>query len=408
MLAEPVSSRCWVEIDLAAIRRNARKILQAAPGAALLAVVKADAYGHGAPAVAAALEGLADIFGVASLAEALAIAAPGREIMLLSPCLPEERAEVVRRNFIATVSSAQEAAAFAAYGPCRVNFKVDTGMGRLGCLEPRALQELEAATRLPGVVLHSISTHLPSADCDPEFTRRQLARWEAMRPKLARLAPHARFHALNSAGVLGYPCPPGDIVRAGLALYGCAPSSAAAISLEPALAWKTRVVQIRCLPAGHGISYGRTFITPHPMRVAVLAAGYADGYPRQLSGRGAEVLVGGARRAVLGRVTMDLLVVDASSLPEIEEGEEAVLLGRQGAEEISAAELASRAMTIPWHIFTGITGRTRRLWKNPATCDSPSPAPESEAGQENSDSQQGNRGTGSRLEIKSEQQARYA
>ncbi|MCX7869247.1 MAG: alanine racemase [Terrimicrobiaceae bacterium] len=358
--------RCWAEVDLGAILHNAREIRRAAgPSRSLLAVIKADAYGHGAARVAAALRKEAEFFGVASVAEAAEVRGLGPDVLLLSPCLPAERAEAVRHKDIVTVSSAAEAAAYAAHGPCRVNFKVDTGMGRLGCLEEAAAAELAEIARLPGVTIHSVSTHLPSADCDPAFTRSQLERFDALRPLARELAPGVRFHALNSAGVFGFTSQPGDIVRAGLALCGCASPPAFQNRLRPALAWKTRVVQVRSLPAGHSVSYGRTFITPRPMRVAILAAGYADGYPRQASNRGAEVLIAGVRRPVLGRVTMDLLIVGADAPPEVAVEDEAVLMGQQGGEEITAAELAERAQTIPWHILTGISARTRRLWKNP-------------------------------------------
>ena len=366
MPALPDTARCWAEVDLAAIEHNAQAIREATgPSCSLLAVVKADAYGHGARRVGEVLRGIAGLFGVANLEEAAELQGLGADILLLSPCLPSERPAAVAADFIVTVSSAREAAAYAAHGPCRINFKIDTGMGRLGCLEHSAIEEIASLLRIRGLTLHSISTHLPSADCDPEFTRDQLARFYALRPPLRQLAPHARFHVLNSAGIFTYPSHPGDIVRAGLALYGVASPAHFQQRLRPALAWKTRVVQVRSVPAGHSISYGRTFITDRPTRLAVLAAGYADGYPRHASNQGAEVLIGGIRRPLLGRVTMDLLIVEVNEPPAVAEGDEAVLLGRQGNAEISANELATRAHTIPWHIFTGISQRVTRVWLPP-------------------------------------------
>ncbi|MDP9292413.1 MAG: alanine racemase, partial [Verrucomicrobiota bacterium] len=167
---------------------------------------------------------------------------------------------------------------------------------------------------------------------------------------------------LNSAGILRFSAHSRAIVRAGLILYGVSPLPEFQKLLEPVMTLKTRVTLVRDLGAGRGISYGRTFITPSPMRVATLAVGYADGYPRHLSNTGAEVLVRGNRCALLGRVTMDQIMIDVTALPGVEIGDEAVLIGRQGSNEIPAAELAQKAGTIPWEIFTGISSRVARVF----------------------------------------------
>ena len=168
-------------------------------------------------------------------------------------------------------------------------------------------------------------------------------------------------HVENSAGLIGFPAQAGDMVRAGLMLYGSAPRPEFQPRLRAAMTWKTRIALLRTAPAGHGISYGRTFKTVQPTRIATLAVGYADGYRRHLSGRGAEVLIGGRRCPVLGRVTMDQIVADVTALPAVEVGDEVVLMGRQGAEEIPAAELAEKAGTIAWEIFTGLGRRVERV-----------------------------------------------
>ncbi len=181
--------------------------------------------------------------------------------------------------------------------------------------------------------------------------------------KCAQRVPGAyKVHVLLSAGILGFAQHRFDMVRAGLMLYGSAPLPNEQKFLRPVMTLKARVALLRDLPAGRSVSYGRTFTTARPMRVATISAGYADGYPRSLSNRDAAVLIGGRRCPVLGRVTMDLMMADVTASPEVELGEEVVLIGRQGGEEILAAEVAERAGTIAWEIFTGIGSRVRRLY----------------------------------------------
>ncbi len=355
--------RSWVEVDPGALRHNlafVRKTIGQLPG--ILAVIKANAYGHGTAETARALAHDVEVFGVANLTEARTVLAAetGRRIMLLSPCLPSERKEAVEAGLIATVSSAEEALGFAACGPATVNFKVDTGMGRVGFAGASAAQELAA---LAGRVnIHSISTHLPCSDEDERFTRDELEQFSGMIADFRRIAPGAKIHSLNSAGILKFPDHAEDLVRAGLVLYGYSPLPAFQTNLIPALTWKTRVTLVKDLPAGSGVCYGRTFITSRPTRTAVLAVGYADGFPRQVSGQGANVLIRGRRCPLLGRVTMDQIVVDVTGAGRIEPGEEAVIIGSVDGESISAADLAVQAGTIPWDILTGIKGRVARIY----------------------------------------------
>lgn len=354
------ATRIWSEVDPAAIRHNAA-FARRRSGAGLIAVVKANGYGHGVDVAVAALRDLADLFAIANVDEARAVRglAPEKDLLLFSPCLPAERPVAVAENFIATVSSADEARAF---GPgARVSLKVDTGMGRIGAWHESALAEIESLLRLDGVTLHSVATHLPSADEDATFTRSQLAEFAALAARVRASAPGVKFHALNSAGVCEFPESAFDYARAGLMLYGSASIPRFQPELRPALSWRTRVLLVRDVPAGRSVSYGRTFVTPRPMRIATLACGYADGFPRQASGRGAQVLVGGRRCALLGRVTMDQIMVDVSDGPGVVIGDEATLIGTQGEETLLAAELAAWGGTIAWHIFTGIGGRTRRF-----------------------------------------------
>jgi len=357
--------RCWAEIDRAALRHNARVAQErVGPEAELLAVVKANAYGHGMVEVARALGESAKIFGVANLHEAEELRRSGstHPILILGPALPEERAAINQHGFIPSVSSFAEACGFAG-NPSGINFAIDTGMGRMGCEERMALGELERIASRPGLRLHSISTHLPAAEEDEVFTREQLRQFQELVRQIRSSVPGTyKVHVLLSSGILAFPEYHFEIVRAGLMLYGSPPLPNEQRNLRPVMTLKTHVALLRDFPAGRTISYGRTFTTARPMRVATVSAGYADGYPRSLSNRGAEVLIRGRRCPVLGRVTMDLMMVDVTAVPEIELGDEVVLFGRQGAEEILAAEVAERAGTIAWEVFTGIGSRVRRVY----------------------------------------------
>jgi len=216
---------------------------------------------------------------------------------------------------------------------------------------------------LPNIQIHSISTHLPVSNEDAEYTRDELSRFARLVKQFRAEVPgDYKVHVLPSAGVLAFSDPSFDVVRAGVMLYGISPLPEFQKLLKPVMTWKTRIGLVRDLPKGSSISYGRTFITPREMRVATLSAGYADGYPRHLSNRDTTVLVHGKRCSLLGRVTMDLIMIDVSEIGDVKPGDEVVLMGRQGAEEISAGELAERAGTITWEIITRVGSRVRRVY----------------------------------------------
>lgn len=357
--------RCWAEIDRSALRHNAGVVRERIGSAEMLAVVKANAYGHGLVGTADALAGEVQYYGVANLEEALALREAGlaHPAMILGPALPSERATIVERGFIPTISALEEAAAFDQLGPVTINFKVDTGMGRMGVPENQSLEVFKKVSSLPNIRVHSISTHMPVSNEDADYTRDQLVRFQNVLARFRAEVPgDYKAHVLQSAGTLVFNESPHEIVRAGIMLYGISPLPEFQELLKPVMTWKTRIGLIRDMPAGHGISYGRTFITPGPMRVATLSAGYADGYPRHLSNCGVAMLVGGKRCPLLGRVTMDLMVIDVTGVPGAEVGDEVVLMGRQGDEEISATELADLAGTINWEIVTRIGSRVRRVY----------------------------------------------
>jgi alanine racemase len=360
--------RCWAEIDLPAFDHNLTQLKnRVSAGVEFAAVIKADAYGHGLQTVATALAQKAEFLAVANLTEGLEIRKAGvqTQIIILGPAAPEERALIVKESFIPTISTAEEARAYAACvtgPPLPSHFVIDTGMGRIGLWNSEATEEFRSLARLPQIRVTAISSHLPVADEDIGYTVEQLNRFKIEAGQLSGTMP---VTILNSAGVLrfGNLARPGDIVRTGLALYGVSPLPDLQSLLRPLLELKTRVVLVRTLAAGRSISYGRTFTTDRETKVATLAVGYGDGYQRHLSGAGAEVLIQGRRCPLLGRVTMDQIMVDVSDLPEVSAGEEVVLIGKQGNDEILASDVARRAGTIAWEIFTGITKRVIRVYR---------------------------------------------
>jgi alanine racemase len=357
--------RAWAEVDLYALAHNVGVAVRAG-GHPIMAVLKAGAYGHGLEEVARALAGHPDVafYGVANVGEARRIARAGvrKPIYLLGATWAGEREEIVARGWVPCLSTLEEAAHFdrlaeAAGKNLVVHVAVDTGMGRGGFVAaelPARMQELEA---FPNLHLDGIGSHLPSADEDREFTLSQIACFERVVAATGGADRWRWRHLFNSAGLLGYHCQATNLTRPGLMLYGHAPIEAAAkAELRTVMTLKARVSLIRELPAGHGVSYGRTFITTRPTRVATLGIGYGDGYPRHLSGQGAEVLLGGKRVPVLGRVTMDQIMVDATGLA-ISEGDEAEIFGPN----VELESLAAKAGTIAWEILTRVTARVARV-----------------------------------------------
>ncbi len=360
--------RCWVEISLEALRCNAAFARDlAGVGGQIMGVVKADAYGHGLEDTARALADFADFLGVANVAEALRIRKAGvgkPRVFILGTALEWERPVVLEHDFVAAVSTVAEAEAYdflaaSAGKRLKVHLALDTGMGRLGFLDTAEI--LSQWRHWAHLEIEGVATHLPSADEKPDATGAQLKHFADIVRLLRESGLGLRHvHAANSAGLLGFPHDACTLFRPGLMLYGISPLPEWQSRLQPTLKWMTRVTLVRDLPPGHGVSYGGDFATSREpyTRVATLAVGYGDGYPRQLSGQGADVLVDGRRCPVLGRVTMDQIMIDVTDLGDaVKPGAEVVLLGG----DISATELARKAGTIPWHILTGITRRVPRI-----------------------------------------------
>ncbi|MCE0522396.1 MAG: alanine racemase [Methylacidiphilales bacterium] len=361
--------RCWVEVDGRALRHNF-KLLRSllARTTRLMAVVKANAYGHGLVPTARELEVIGtDWLGVANVAEGEAIRAAGVRlpILLLSATLPEEMEEAIRQKLTLILSSYDEAKrldriARALGKRAEVHFKIDTGMGRLGCWHEQARAELARIRRLRGFIVKGLCTHFASADDNAGLT---LAQWKVISPFFEENKDLLR-HAANSPAVTRRYGFDADLVRVGLALYGIAPNpDDQGLGLRPVLTWKSRVTLLHEVARGRTVSYGATYRVPLRQRQAVVAMGYGDGYFR-LHSNASHMLVRGKRCPIRGRVTMDQTIIDVSRVPGCRVGDEVVALGDQGGEEIRARELATQAHTIPWEILTNIGARVPRIYKH--------------------------------------------
>jgi alanine racemase len=369
-----MSPLVWAEIDLGALAHNVGEARRLAPGAHVCAVVKANAYGHGAAEVArAALEAGAGWLAVARPGEGAALRAAGiteAPILVLGCTPPEETGAIFGHRLTPSVHHLEGARSLSEAAAARkkrlaVHVKVDTGMGRLGFPWDGGAQILQAA-RLPGLVIEGIYTHLASADAaDKAFARNQLERFARCCRELEREGLFIPFkHAANSAAVIDLPESHFDLVRPGIMLYGALPSEEVSkdrLRLRPVMSFKACVVQVKKVPAGFPVGYGSTYVTPRPTVIATVAAGYADGYSRLLSNRG-EVLIRGRRARVVGRVSMDSITVDAGEFPDLQPGEEVLLFGRQGGAELPVEEVARKTGTISYEVFTGITSRVPRLY----------------------------------------------
>ena len=365
----------WADVDLDAVRHNAAVLVDRALPAGLMAVVKADGYGHGAVAVAlAALDGGAKWLGVALVEEGVELREAGIEapILLLSEPPPATAGAVVAARLTAVVHTRRWIEALAkatADAGCveatPVHLKVDTGMHRIGCAPAEALDMARAVRKHRELTLDGLLTHFAVADePDDPYTGEQLERFEAVRSQLAKAGIRPRVvHAANSAALLTQPRGRFALVRCGIALYGIAPAPAldGIVALQPALSLRTEVSFARRLPAGERLSYGRRYELAAPAMIATVPVGYADGIPRRLGDVGGEVLIGGRRRPIAGTVTMDQILVDLGD-DTCRPGDEVVLIGRQGDEEITAAEWAERLETIPYEVTCSIGPRVPRRY----------------------------------------------
>ena len=393
-LETPMTRRpCWVEISTPALEHNYRILLGLAEdNAEVLAMVKADAYGHALALCApAAVRAGACWLGVTSVEEAMEARSvcPEARILVMSGCFPGEGVAVLEHKLTAVAwepwqLDELEHAALAvglAPGSIPVHLEIDTGMSRQG-VSPEGLAAILSRFSAAGPLrLEGVLTHLYAADeTDGRATRQQLDILDealaqiaaaGLRPEWLSVGASASLLNGEAAGIAAQARRRGmkAMIRPGLALYGVAPRfhpgeppavAAARQSLKPVLSWKTRVVSVRSVPAGAVVGYNGTFVATEPMRLAVLPVGYADGLDRRLGNR-FSLLVRGQRAPLVGRVSMDLAVLDVTEIDGVEAGDEVVILGSQGAETISAAEHAEATGTIPWEVFTRIGARVRRV-----------------------------------------------
>ncbi len=379
-----VQPMVWAEVDLSAIAENVRELRRLTrPEARLMAVVKANAYGHGAAEVArTALAAGADFLGVARLGEAVSLRNDGilAPTLIFSHTAPEDADTLIRCDLAQTVFDLETARAFSqqaqSFGqPIRLHLKVDTGMGRLGILpnmghglpiRQEALETARAIAGLPGITLEGLSTHFAAADsADKAFTQKQIDRFAAFVAQLDLAGIRIPIkHAANSAAIIDHPEAHLDMVRAGIALYGLKPSEEVALSkirLSPAMSLKSRIVQIKCVETGFPVSYGMTWSSERPTAIATIPVGYADGVNRRLSNAGS-MLVHGRRAPIRGRVCMDHTMIDVGGIPEARTGDEVVVFGRQEGAEIPAEEVAGLLGTINYEITSALTARVERVF----------------------------------------------
>ncbi|MTJ50733.1 alanine racemase [Dolichospermum sp. UHCC 0259] len=370
------SQRAWVEIDLGALSHNVKQLVKfLSPRTQLMAVVKADAYGHGAVTVArTALEAGASWLGVATVPEGIQLREDGIKAPILilgATNTPEQIQAIAHWQLQPTLCSPKQALEFSNTletinynSSLSVHIKLDTGMSRLGTNWQQAAEFIQLVQGLPHLNIASIYSHLATADSlDATVMTEQHRRFaEATAHIKAKGIKIPSLHLANSAATLTNPELHYDMVRVGLAIYGLYPATHLQnqIKLQPVLQLKARVTQVKTIAAGTGVSYGHHFIASKEMRLAVVGIGYADGVPRSLSNQ-MQVLIRGQRIPQIGAITMDQIMLDVSSIPDLQEGEIVTLLGQQGKEQISADDWANCLNTISWEILCGFKHRLPRV-----------------------------------------------
>jgi len=366
----------YATINLAALAHNLSRITHyLSPGCETMAVVKANAYGHGAVETAQALARLGiGRFAVASLAEGIELRQAGLStpIIVLGALFEEQVSDLVAHQLTPIVSDGRilptlVKAALSQQTPYPIHLKVETGMGRLGFSPEELLSLLDNHIVSNPLHVEGIMTHLADADgADMAFTERQLGVLRAMLEQIRqRRLTIPLVHAANSAAIVRFPDAHFSLVRPGIMLYGyhTLPASVPAPDLKPVLSLRTTIVQLRTILRGGTVSYNGTFVATRPTRIAVLPIGYADGYSRQLSHRGS-VLIQGRRAPIVGLVCMDMIMVDVTDLAPVQVGETATLIGQQGQESIWADEVANWIGTIPYEVLCGIGSRVPRLYES--------------------------------------------
>ena len=360
----------WAEVNLDNLEYNFKKISSLLrPKTKILVTIKADAYGHGLIPVSKRLVASGvDFLGVASIDEGIKLRKAGIRIPILVLGLTLKKDIQPLFDFCLTPTICDEELALALDARARalnkklaLHIKVDTGMGRIGVLHDDAFALVKKVHKLKSIIIEGIFTHFPFADLNREFTDFQISLFNKLVADLKKSGITIPLvHAANSIGLIDYKDSHFTMVRPGLVIYGLHPKEGLGIKLKPVLSLKTRVIFIKQVPAGYGISYGHAYITKRTTRIVTLPIGYGDGYPRNLSNL-ARVLIGGRRLCISGRICMDQIMVDVGrQKPKV--GDEVVLIGRQGKQKITAEELAALSGTIPYEIVCGLGSRIPRIY----------------------------------------------
>ncbi|MGM0441044.1 MAG: alanine racemase [Elusimicrobiota bacterium] len=357
----------FAEVDLQAVKNNFQMVKDIT-GTKIMPVIKADAYGHGAVKVGKVLEQAgADILGVATIEEGIELRENSIEmpILILGSIYPfKNYREVFKYNLtpiVASEKSAENLAKVAREKNKEIGFhlKVDTGMGRIGVSPPAAVNLWDKLLENSRLIPQGIFTHLAKADEDPGFTKKQIRKFRHILNELDELPPFV--HAANTAGIMNFDESLFNLVRPGLFIYGLYPDNVSRkkYSLDPVMRWNSSIIYLKEVSKGTPVSYGGTWVAPRKSKVATLCVGYADGYPRLLSNK-SEVIIAGKRAPVIGRVCMDMIMVDVTGIEGVEIGDRAILLGKAEEDSITAEELAAQAQTINYEITTGISDRVPR------------------------------------------------
>ncbi|RJQ48481.1 MAG: alanine racemase [Nitrospiraceae bacterium] len=362
-----MSQKTFAEIDLKALAHNLGIVRKKTGSRNMIAVVKANAYGHGSVEIAKHLISLGvPLLGVAFTGEAIRLREAGINVPILVFFDKDNIDECFRYNLTPVIFDLHAAKKFSAAArklkrTISIHIKVDTGMGRIGLTLDKAYSEILKITALPNLAPEGLMSHFSDADLqDKEFANHQLSAFVSLRKDLSRKKITFKYaHIANSAAVLSMPGAHMNMVRPGIMLYGYGISKAD--NLRPVLSLKSSILMIKKVPAGTPISYARTFVTKRKSIIATIPAGYADGYDRKLSNSG-EVLVKGKRAPIAGRVCMDTIMVDVTDIPGVREGTEVVLIGEQGKENITAADIAAKTGTIPYEVLTSIGHRVKRVF----------------------------------------------
>lgn len=366
--------RTWCDIDLDAIRDNLLAARENAGGAMVMAVIKADGYGHGAKEIASYVEDVVDYFAVATIEEGIELREDGikKPVMILGYHSPSGYDLNLTYDIEQTIYSVEAAKAMSAEAvkagkAARIHLALDTGMTRIG-LSPdeEGLAKAVEISRLPGIEIHGLFTHFSCADMeDKTYTWDQIKRFEDFCGLLESAGINVPVrHVCNSAAIMEFSHHRYEMVRSGITTYGLYPSDEVIFEnmlIRPAMTWKAHVVNIMEPELGRGVSYGATYIVDRPCRLATISIGYADGYSRHLSNKGA-VLIRGKRAPIVGRVCMDQMMVDITDIPGVEMEDEAVLIGQDGTEKVTADDIAAWTGTINYEVVCAVSQRVPRIY----------------------------------------------